>query len=244
MKQYFIVETSVFLEKNFYKIRFFQWKTPFCQKNTIFKTENEVFQYKRVLYISEIVFYSGNLNFPREKLLENTFFPGKHRFVRKIQFLKSKTRFSSIKEYFTSEIVFYSCNLSFSKENFQKIRFFQWKTTVFFRKNASFNIENEVFLYKRVLYCTSEIVFYSGNLGFPRENFYKISFFPVENNRFFSQKNASFNIENEVFLYKRVLYCKSEIVFYSVNLNFSREKLLENPFFPVENTVLSEKYNF
>ena len=38
------LETSVFLEKNFQKIRFFfQWKTPICQKNKSFNTENEVF---------------------------------------------------------------------------------------------------------------------------------------------------------------------------------------------------------
>ena len=39
-----LVETSVFLEKIFYKIRFLQWRTPFCQKNTSYNTENEVFK--------------------------------------------------------------------------------------------------------------------------------------------------------------------------------------------------------
>ena len=158
MKQYFIVESSVFLEKNFQKIRFFQSKTTvFFQKNASFNIENEVFLYKRVLYCtSEIVFYSVNLNFSqfsKRKTSRKSFFSsGKHRFVRKIQFLKSKTRFSSIKEYITSEIVFYSGNLSFSKENFQKISFFQWKNNRFFQKNTIFKIENEVFQYKRVLY--------------------------------------------------------------------------------------------
>ena len=55
---------------------------------------------------SEIVVYRGNLSFSREKLVEIPFFPaGKDRFVRKIQVLTPKTRFSRWKEYLTSEIV-------------------------------------------------------------------------------------------------------------------------------------------
>ena len=49
LNQYYTVETSIFLEKIFYKIRFFHWKSPFCQKNTSFNNENVVFKQKRVL---------------------------------------------------------------------------------------------------------------------------------------------------------------------------------------------------
>ena len=63
-----------------------------------------------------MVFYSGNLSFPRYKRLENPFFSiEKYRFVVKIKILTPKTRFSHGKGYFTSEIVFYSGNLSFPR---------------------------------------------------------------------------------------------------------------------------------
>ena len=58
LKYCFIVETSVFLDKNVEKIRFFQ------AKNTNFNTENE-FSHGKEYFTSEIVFYSGNLSFPR-----------------------------------------------------------------------------------------------------------------------------------------------------------------------------------
>ena len=53
-----------------------------------------------------------------EKICSNPgfFSSGKDRFVRKIQVLTAKTRFSHRKVYFTSETVFYSGNLSFSAE--------------------------------------------------------------------------------------------------------------------------------
>ena len=137
MKQYFIVETSIFLEKNFLKIRFFQWKTPFFQKNASFNR-------KRGFIVSESTLH--------------------------------------LKQYFILETSVFLAKTS------RKFRFFQWKRP-FCQKNTSFIIEKEDFSYKRVLYIY-EIVFYSGNLSFPRKN------------------------------------------------------LLENPFFPVANTVLSEKYKF
>ena len=72
--------------------------------------------------MSEIVFYSGNLSFSREKFVEIPFYSvGKDRFVRKIQVLTPKTRFSRGKEYFTSETVFYSGNLSFPREKLVEI---------------------------------------------------------------------------------------------------------------------------
>ena len=78
LKWYFTVETSFYLEKNLLEIRIFSI--------------------------------------------------GKDRFVRKMQVLTPKMRFSSAKEYFTYEIVFYSGNISFSREKLVEIRvFFQWK---------------------------------------------------------------------------------------------------------------------
>ena len=65
------------------------------------------FSRRKEYFTSEIVFYSGNLSFCREKLVViPDFFRGKDRFVLKIPVLTPKTRFSRRKEYFTSEIVF------------------------------------------------------------------------------------------------------------------------------------------
>ena len=118
---------------------FFQWKRTFCQKNTCFNNENEVFKQKRVVS-SEIVFYSGNLSFTREKRTENPLFSsGKDRFVRKIQVLTPKTRFSSRKELISSEIVFYSGNLSFPREKLMRKSVFSSGKERFVRKNTCFN---------------------------------------------------------------------------------------------------------
>ena len=83
-------------------------------------------------FTSEIVFYSGNLSFCREKLVEiRGFFGGKDRFVAKIPVLTPKTRFSRRKEYFASEIVFYSGNFSFCREKIVEIPgFFSVEKTV------------------------------------------------------------------------------------------------------------------
>ena len=57
--------------------------------------------------------------YQKKIFLENPFFPFENTvFVRKIQVLTPKTRFSHIKDYFISETVFYSENLSFPTENF------------------------------------------------------------------------------------------------------------------------------
>ena len=69
----------------------------------------------------------------------------KRPFRNKNASFNTKTRFSRRKEYFTSEIVFYSGILSFCREKNVEIScFFSWKRP-FRNKNASFNIENEVF---------------------------------------------------------------------------------------------------
>ena len=88
------------------------------------------FSRRKEYFLSEIVFYSGNLNFCREKLVEiPVLFGGKDRFViKKIPVLTPKTRFSRRKEYFLSEIVFYSGNLSFCREKLVEIPgFIRWK---------------------------------------------------------------------------------------------------------------------
>ena len=86
------------------------------------------FSRRKEYFTSEIVFYSGNLSFCREKLVEIPVFfcP----FVIKIPVLTPKTRFSRRKEYFTSEIVFYSGNLSFCREKLVEIPFFLVEKTV------------------------------------------------------------------------------------------------------------------
>ena len=58
VKNYFTVETSVFVEKNLYKFRFlFGGKDRFLIKNTSVNTENEVFSSKRVHYIFILFFF-------------------------------------------------------------------------------------------------------------------------------------------------------------------------------------------
>ena len=77
---------------------------------------------------------------------------------------------------------------------------------------------------RRKEYFTSEIVFYSGILSFCRENLAEIpGFFRWK--RPFRNKNTSSNTENEVS--RRKEYFTSEIVFYSGNLSFCIEKLVE-----------------
>ena len=111
------METSVFL----------------VEKSTL--TPKTRFSRRKEYFTSEILFYSGNLSFCREKLVEiSFFFVGKDRFVIKNTSFNtflveiSKTRFSRRKEYFTSEILFYSGNLSFCREKLVEIScFFRWK---------------------------------------------------------------------------------------------------------------------
>ena len=73
--------------------------------------------------------------FLEEESCKSRFFSiRKNRFVRKIQVLTPKTRFSRGKEYFTSEIVFYSGNLSFSEEELENPVFFPLEKTVLLEK--------------------------------------------------------------------------------------------------------------
>ena len=105
-------------------------------------------------FISEIVFYGGNLDFCREKLVQIPVFIRWKRPFRnkKIQVLTQKTRFCRLKEYFISEKLFYGGNLSFCREKFVEIPvFIRWKRP-FRNKNTSVNTENEVLSSKRVLY--------------------------------------------------------------------------------------------
>ena len=108
-------------------------KIPVLTAKTTFSRRKEYFTF-------EIIFYSGNHSFCREKI--PVFFRWKRPFRNK---KTPKTRFSRRKEYFTSEIVFYSGNLSFCREKLVEIScFFRWKRP-FRNKNTSFNTENEVF---------------------------------------------------------------------------------------------------
>ena len=124
------------------------------------------------------------------------FFDGKDRLVKKSTSFSTKTRFSRRKEYFTFEIVFYSWNLSFFREKLVEVScFFRWKRP-FRNKNTSFNTETR--FSRRKEYFTSAIVFYSGNLSFCIEKLVEISCF-FRWKRPFRNKNTSFNTKNEVF---------------------------------------------
>ena len=64
------METSVFVEKNLYKFRFlFGGKDRFVIKRPVLTPKTRFCRLK-VYFISEIVFYGGNLSFCREKLVE------------------------------------------------------------------------------------------------------------------------------------------------------------------------------
>ena len=100
------MKTSVFIEKTC-KSRFFALeKNRFVRKIQVL-TPKTKFSRGKENFTSEIVFFSGNLSFSIEKLVEIPFFSlRKNRLVRKIQVLTPKTRFFGGKENFTSEIVF------------------------------------------------------------------------------------------------------------------------------------------
>ena len=131
---------------------FFVGKDRFVIKIPVL-TPKTRFSRRKEYFTSEIVFYSGNLSFCREKVAEIPgFFWWKRPFLIKIPVLTPKTRFSLRKVYFTSEIVFYSGILSFCRENLAEIPgFFRWKRP-FSKKKYQFNHQNEVFSKKRVLY--------------------------------------------------------------------------------------------
>ena len=157
----------------------FRWKRPFRNKNTSFNTKTR-FSRRKEYFTSEIVFYCRNLSISSEKLVEiPVCFRWKRPFRNKNTSFNTKTRFSRRKEYFTSEIVFYSGNLSFSSEKLVEIPVcFRWKRP-FRNKNTSFNTKTR--FSRRKEYFTSEIVFYSGNLSFCREKLVEIScFFSLE----------------------------------------------------------------
>ena len=158
---------------------FFGGKDRLVKKSTSFNTKTR-FSRRNEYFISEIVFYSGNLSFCIEILQKfRVFFDGKDRLVKKSTSFTTKTRFSRRKEYFTSEIVFYSGILSFCREKLAEIPcFIRWKRP-FRNKNTSFNTKTR--FSRRKEYFTSEIVFYSGNLSFCREKLAEIpGFFLVE----------------------------------------------------------------
>ena len=157
-------------------------------------------------YLSEIVFYSGNLSFCMEKLVEIPVFIRWKRSFRnkKIPVLTPKTRFYRRKVYFLSEIVFYSGNLSFCRENLVGIPvFIRWKKPLPHKKIPVLTAKTR--FSRRKEYFISEIVFYSGNLSFCSEKLVEIPVF-IRWKRPFHNKNTSFNTENEVFSSKRVLY--------------------------------------
>ena len=92
---------------------------------------------------------------------------------------------------------------------------------------------------RRKVYFTSEIVFYSGSLSFCREKFVEISCF-FRWKKPFRNKNTSFNTKTR--FYRRKEYFTSEIVFYSGNLRFCREKHGRNfVFFSLEKRPFRNK---
>ena len=97
------------VEIPFFSIR----KVSFVRKIQV-STPKTRFSRDKGYFVSEIVFYVGNLSFSREKLVEILFLSiRKNLLVRKIHVLTPKTKFSRGKVYFTSKIVFYSGKFGF-----------------------------------------------------------------------------------------------------------------------------------
>ena len=102
------MEISVFSEKNLQKFRvLFVGKHRFVIKIPVL-TPKTRFSRRKEYFTSEILFYSGNPSFCREKHGRNFVFFSleKRPFRNKNTSFNTKTRFSGRKEYFTSEIVF------------------------------------------------------------------------------------------------------------------------------------------
>ena len=124
-------------------------------------------------------------------------------------------------------------NSVFAEKNLQKFR-------GFFGGKARFVIKIPVLTPKtrfsiRKEYFTSEIVFYSLNLSFCIEILQKFRVFFDGKDRLV-KKNTSFSTKTR--FSRRKEYFTSEIVFYSGNLSFCIEKLVEiSCFFSLEKTV-------
>ena len=198
--------------------------------------------------------------------------------------LTPKTRFSRWKGYFIYEILFYSVNFCFCREKLVEFPgFIRWKRP-FNTENTSVNTENEVLSSKSVLfiwnsilqwkpqflwrktcrnwvlfggkdrfilkipvltpktrfsrrkeYFISEIVFYSGNLSFCRENLVEIPVF-IRWKRLLRNKNISVNTENEVFSSKRVLFIWNSILHWKPQFLY-RKTCRNSGFYSLEKTV-------
>ena len=115
--------------------------------------------------------------------------------------------------------------------------FFRWKKDHFVIKIPVLTAETR--FSRRKEYFTSEIVIYSGSLSFCREKFVEISCF-FRWKRPFRNKNTSFNAKTR--FSRRKEYFTSEIVFYSGNLSFCREKHGRNfVFFSLEKRPFRNK---
>ena len=141
--------------------------------------------------------------------------------------LTPKTRFSHRKEYFISEIVFYSRNLRFCRKKLVEIPvFIRWKRP-FRNKNSSVNTENEVFSLKRVPYIWESILQWKPQF-LQRITWRNSGFYLVGKDRFVIKIPV---LTQKTRFSRRKEYFISEIVFYSRNLGFCREKLVEIPVF-------------
>ena len=135
------------------------------------------------------------------------------------------------------ERVLYTGNLSFSREKIVAIPFFYPVEKTVLLKKIQVLTPKTRFARGKV-YFTSEIVFYSGNLSFSsRKTLYSIpGFFSSGKDRFVRKIQV---LTAKTRFSRGTEYFTCEIVFYSGNLSFSREKMVAIPFFyPVEKTVL------
>ena len=167
LKQYFIVENSIFirriekilrrkrcfLEKNIRNavLHWQRWflspKTEILTRKRGFLVENSNLHLKQYFIVENSIFirrienFTSKTMFSRKKYQKCRFTLVEMVFIRKNRNCNTKTRFSCRKQHFSSKIVLYSGKLSFYQEN----RKFYVENDVFYRKN----IRNAVLYWKR-----------------------------------------------------------------------------------------------
>ena len=165
--------------------------------------------------------FTSKTMFSREKIQECRFTVEKMVFIRKNRNFNTKTRFSCRKQLFTSIIVLYSGKLSF----YQEIRKFYVENDVFQRKilGMPFYSGEDVFWTNNIRFLSGKTEILTRKRGFLVENS------SLHLKQYFKVANSVFIRRNENFTSKTM---------------FSREKILEMPFYSGKDGFYQEKQKF
>ena len=193
---FYSVKVSFSIEKKL-EIPFLQCKRWFSKKNTRFNIENEVgFPRGRQ---QSTPYFTVKVSFSIEKIQKTRFSSVKYGFLRKIQYLTSKTRLVFRVEYSSLHRIlpcksqffyrkklenpFFQCRWFYKRQFFYRknleIPFLQCKRR-FSTKNTRFNIENEVGFPCGIQQSTQNIVFYRVKVSFSIEKIQKSGFSSVK----------------------------------------------------------------